>query len=80
MWQEKYLAHLDQNGGRREEKERRKEKEGGQREFRERHTTFFLNFSAIRLAVPGGARGKVLPSDKSYKWKSEMGVLKNFKR
>ena len=63
-------------------RKRKKKKEGKKkkREFRGRDTTFSLNFPAIGPAVPGGTRGKVLPRDKSYKWKPESGVLTNSKR
>ena len=70
-----HLAHLGPKWWEKEGKREKERKGRGKREFRERHTTFFLNFSTIRLAVPGGARGKVLPRDKSYKWKPELGVL-----
>ena len=61
-------TNLDQTVGWRGEGERNskikmKEKEG---EFRERDTTFSLNFSAIRPAVSGGAREKVLPRGRSF--------------
>ena len=82
MWQEKYSPTwpiLDQalgEGRKKKEGKKRKEK----REFRERDTTFSLNFPAIRPAVPDGARGNVLLGDKSYKWKLESRVLTNSKR
>ena len=63
--------------------EGRKKKEGkirkGKREFKERDITFSLNFPTIGPAILGGARGKVLPRNKSYKWKLESGVLTNSK-
>ena len=45
------------------EKERKREKE---REFRERGSTFSLNFLAIGPSNPGETRGKVDPHCKSY--------------
>ena len=72
---------LDQTVGEgRKKKEEKRRKEKKRREVRERDTTFSLNFPAIEPAVPGGARGKVLPRGKSYKWKPESRVLTNSKR
>ena len=45
-------------GGKKEEREIKKEKG---REFRERGSTFSLGFPAIGPSNPGGARGKVDP-------------------
>ena len=49
----------------REEKEREKRE---REDFRERSSTFSLDFSAIGLLNPGETRGKVDPHCKSYAW------------
>ena len=50
--------------------------EGGKRgikreSFRERDSTFSLNFPTIRPAVSGGARGRVHPHGKGFTYKPE---------
>ena len=59
-----HLTKLDQTGlgGK---KERKREKE---RSFRERSSTFSLDFSAIGPSNPSKTRGKVDPHYKSYTW------------
>ena len=48
-------------------KEKRKKERGREREsFRERDSTFSLNFSTIRPAVSGGIRGRVHPHSKGF--------------
>ena len=69
MWQEvlSHLVQLGPNGGmeRRGRKEHKKN-EGKKESFRERDTTFSLNFPAIGQAVLGGARGRVHPQCKGF--------------
>ena len=61
------LAQLDPTslGGKKKERKRKREKG---REFRERGTTFTLDFPAFCLSNPGQTRGKVDPHCKSYAW------------
>ena len=63
------LTNLDPTGlgGKKGERERKREKE---REFRERGSTFSLDFPAIGLSTFGETRGKVDPHCKSYAWVS----------
>ena len=52
-------------GGKKREK---REKEGERKSFRERSSTFSLDFPAIGLSNSGETRGKVDPHCKSYAW------------
>ena len=63
------LTNLDPTGlgGKKGERERKREKE---REFREKGPTFFLDFPAISLSTFSETRGKVDPHCKSYAWVS----------
>ena len=60
----------NQFGRERERKRRLREK--ARREFRDRGSTFSLDFQAIDLSNPGKARGKVNPHCKSYAWVPEL--------
>ena len=62
-----FLTKLDPTGlgGKKGERKRKREKE---REFRERISTFSLDFLAINSSNPGETRGKVDPHCKSYAW------------
>ena len=64
-------------GGKIEREKKRKEKG---REFRERGSTFSLDFLVIRPSNLGETRGKVDPHYKSYAWVPVCGVLKNSER
>ena len=61
------LTQLDPTGlgGKKGERERKREKEI---EFRERCSTFSLDFPAIGPSNSGETRGKVDPHYKSYMW------------
>ena len=70
------MTQLDPTGlgGKKREREIKREKE---REFKERGSTFSLNFPAIGPSNPGETRGKVAPHYKSYTW---VLVLWSFKK
>ena len=55
---------------RREGRERKtkRERKRKERDFRERSSTFSLEFLAIGLSVSGEARRKVAPHNKGYTW------------
>ena len=55
---------------RREGRERKtkREREKKERDFRERSSTFSLEFPTIGLSVSGEARSKVSPHGKGYTW------------
>ena len=65
-WHER-TSSLDPTGlgGKKREKERKREEE---RAFRERSSHFSLDFSAIGPSNPGETRGKVDPHYKTYVW------------
>ena len=65
---QKYFPNLtlDQTIREEDRKGQRKGKRERTRKLSERSTTFSLIFHAIRLAVPGGLRRKVLPSIESF--------------
>ena len=65
--------NLTSLGGKKGERERKREKE---REFRERGSTLSLNFPAIGLSIFGETRCKVDPYYKSYAWVSVLWSLK----
>ena len=68
------MTHLGPTGGMGREGEKEREKRGKEGEsFRERSSTFLLNFPAIGLAVLGGARGKVHSRSKSFTSRPESG-------
>ena len=60
------------------EDEREREKEKEKKKFRERSSTFSLNFSVIGPSVFDGVRDKVLPRSKSFKRKLETGSFDKF--
>ena len=62
--------------GKRKKKEKEREEEGRRKDFRERRSTFSLDFPAIRPSVLVGARDKVDPRSKSYEWVPESGSFK----
>ena len=69
MWQQvlSNLTHLGPTSEMGREGGKGREKRGKEREsFRERISTFSLNFPAIRPTVSDRARRKVLPCYKSY--------------
>ena len=70
------MTNLDPTGlgGRRKRENRERE------DFRERSSTFFLDFLAIGLSNPGEIRGKVDPHCKSYVWVPVLGSFGNFGR
>ena len=55
------------------EEREKKEKERKERDFRERSSTFSLDFSVIGPANSGEARSKVGPHFKSYAWVLVLG-------
>ena len=63
-------------------KEKEQKEIGIKREsFRERDSTFSLNFPTIKPAVSGGARGRVQPHGKGFSLRPELGSFeKNSKR
>ena len=65
--------NLTSLGGKKGERERKREKE---REFRERGSTLSLNFPAIGLSIFGETGCKVDPYYKSYAWVSVLWSLK----
>ena len=68
MWQVKGQAlspSWTKQWDRRKEKSR-KERGRKRESFRERDSTFSLNFRTIELAVLGGARGRVQPHGKGF--------------
>ena len=73
------LTNLDPTGlgGKKKERERKREKG---REFRERGTTFTLDFPAIGPSNPYEIRGKVDPHCKSYAWVPVLWNFDNFGR
>ena len=72
MWHEKtiLLTQLDPIVWMGEKREKRERKEKGKRkeEFRERDSTFSLNFPVIGPSILVGARREVAPHCKSYTW------------
>ena len=65
------LIQLDPTGldeGKERENRERKERGEEEEDFRERGSTFSLNFSAIGMSNPGETRSKVDPHRKSYIW------------
>ena len=64
-------------GGKKRERERKREKE---REFRERGSTFSLDFSVIGPSNLGETRGKVDPHYKSYTWVPVLWSFGNSRR
>ena len=68
---------LDQTGlgGKGRERKTERERERKERDFRERISTFSLEFLVIGPSVFGEARSKVAPHDKGYAWVS---VLRSF--
>ena len=64
-------------GGKKRKKERKKEKE---RSFRERSSTFSLDFSMIGPLNSGKTRGKVDPHCKSYMWVPVLWSFDNSER
>ena len=79
MWQVRgqvLLSNLDPTslGGKKRERERKMEKE---REFRERISTFSLDFLVIGPSNLGETRGKVDPHYKSYAWVPVLGSFGN---
>ena len=63
-------------GEKRERKERGEEEE----DFRERESTFSLNFPVISPSNPDETRDKVDPHYKSYAWVSILWSFDNFGR
>ena len=66
------LDHLGLNGGM-GEREKKREKERERESFRERSSTFSLNFLVIRPTVSGGAGGKVHSRHKSFALRPKLG-------
>ena len=61
------LTNLDPTGLGGKKRERERKSENG-REFRERGSTFSLDFPTNGSSNPGETRGKVDPHCKSYAW------------
>ena len=62
------------------EKEKERERERKEEDFRERESTFSLDFSAIGPSNPGETRGKVDPRGKGYAWVSVLWSFGNSER
>ena len=60
----------------REQTERDREREG----FRERSSTFSLNFPAIGPSASGEARSKVAPHSKDYAWIPVLGSFHKLRK
>ena len=73
------LTNLDPTGlgGKKGKRERKREKG---REFRERDSTFSLDFQAIDSSNSGETRGKVDPHCKSYAWVPVLWSFGNSRR
>ena len=72
------LTQLDPNRlGERGEKEKRKERGKRRREYRERESTFSLDFSTIGPTNLDEARGKVDLHYKGYAWVSRLWSFDN---
>ena len=65
--------------GKRKKKEKEREEEGRRKDFRERSSTFSLDFPAIRQSVLVRARDKVDPRSESYVWVLESGSFDKLK-
>ena len=67
--------NLDQTclGGKGREKKSKQERERKERDFKERSSTFSLDFPEIRPSVSGEARSKVAPHGKGYAWVPVLG-------
>ena len=75
------LDQMDWERKREEEKKKSKRKREGKCEiFRERSSTFSLEFSAIGPASPDEARSKVAPHGKDYTWVPVLGSFEKLRK
>ena len=74
------LDQMDWERKRGEEKEQTGKREGKCEIFRERSSTFSLEFPAIGLAISKEARSKVAPHGKDYTWVPVFGSFEKLRK